>query len=172
MATTAITLGAATGSVILPGGFPEVYQRYSDLVYRVALRVTGNSEDAEDVLQNVFLRLLNNRVLLDSDWAPERYLRRSATNAAIDIIRRRISHAETPLDEGPERSTKESSSVLKQRLREAIARLEPAEAEIFVLCYVEGYSYEELAEQFGVQKGTVASRLFRIRQTLKQELEK
>ena len=59
---------------------------------------------------------------------------------------------------------------LKEMLRSALAKLPPQDAELFVLCYLEGYTYEELAGQFGIERGTIASRLHRIRAVLKREL--
>jgi RNA polymerase sigma-70 factor (ECF subfamily) len=172
MATSSLAIDAVPIQVTPPPGFQDLYQRHSDLVYRTALRVTGNPADAEDVLQTVFLRILNHQVLLDPDWHPERYLRRSATNASIDVIRRRTSQAESPLDESREFTSRESNFLLKERLRRAIAKLDAEDAELFVLCYVEGLSYIELAEQFRMEKATVATRLHRIRLALRKEIEK
>jgi len=61
--------------------------------------------------------------------------------------------------------------LLKERLRQALSRLDPEDAELFVLKYVEGLSGEELAEMFGIERPTVGSRLFRIRQTLRSMME-
>ncbi len=63
-----------------------------------------------------------------------------------------------------------SSPFLKEMLRSALAKLPPQDAELFVLCYLEGYTYEELAGQFGIERGTIASRLHRIKAVLKKEL--
>lgn len=152
-------------------GFSELYRDFSETVYRTALRVTGNPSDAEDVLQSVFLRILGNQLTLDPRWSPERYLRRAATNASIDLIRRRMSHPETGTDQlRSPGGGRENTAVLKETLRRALARLPAEDAELFVLCYLEGYSYEELAEQFQVERGTVASRLHRIRAVLQKTL--
>jgi RNA polymerase sigma-70 factor (ECF subfamily) len=59
---------------------------------------------------------------------------------------------------------------LRERLREALARLPPENAELFVLCYLEGYSYDELADMLQMERGTVGSRLHRIRATLQKDL--
>ena len=59
---------------------------------------------------------------------------------------------------------------VKELLRRALAKLPSQDAEIFVLCYLEGYTYEELAEQFGIERGTIGSRLYRIKTALKKEL--
>ncbi len=157
--------------------FDEVYERYSETVYRTALRVTGNSADAEDVLQNVFLRLLNNRLTLDPARSPVAYFRRAATNASIDLLRRKAARPER---EAPELSIEgraddvahQSSPLLKERLRRALAKISPADAELFILCYLEGYSYDELAALMELARGTVASRLHRTREVLRKDLSK
>jgi RNA polymerase sigma-70 factor, ECF subfamily len=141
-------------------------------IFRTAYRITGSAVDAEDVLQNVFLRLMNNRVTLDAAWSPEQYLRRAATNASIDLLRRKTWRAETEIHEELDYGTGESTVLLKERLRRALAKLPPEDAELFVLCYLEGYTYDELAEQFKLERGTVASRLHRIRTVLQKHLTK
>ena len=141
-------------------------------MYRAALRVTGNTADAEDVLQSVFLRMIDNRVTLDPAWEPEPYLRRAATNASIDLLRRKNWLAETAIDESRDYGAREHSALLKERLRRALAKLPLEDAELFVLCYLEGYSYDELAEQYQVERGTIGSRLHRIRSVLQKHLSK
>jgi RNA polymerase sigma-70 factor (ECF subfamily) len=171
MATASLTLnGIAT--VIPPPGFQNLYQQYSEAVYRTALRVTGNPADAEDVLQTVFVRILDHRLTIDHALAPERYLRRAATNAAIDLLRKKSTQVERPIEDGRDYPAPDENLLLKERLRRAIARLPEADAELFVLCYLEGLTYDQLAEQFNLERGTVASRLYRIRALLQKEIEK
>jgi RNA polymerase sigma-70 factor (ECF subfamily) len=146
--------------------FQQLYQQYAATVYRTALRVTGNPADAEDVLQSVFLRLWNQGGALELAYSSEHYLRRAATNAGIDIIRKRQSQKETALENSPERATPAKDAVLKEMVRQALAKLDPEDAELFTLRNVDGFSYEELAALFGIERGTVASRLHRIRQDL------
>lgn len=172
MGTASLALNVVPQVMTPPPGFQDLYQQYSETVYRTALRVTGNAADAEDVLQNVFLRILDHRLTLDPMWSPDRYLRRAATNASIDLLRRRTTQAETELVEGRDYGSHESTVLLKERLRRALAKLSPTDAELFVLCYLEGYSYEDLASQFQLERGTVASRLYRIRAALQKELGK
>jgi RNA polymerase sigma-70 factor (ECF subfamily) len=71
-----------------------------------------------------------------------------------------------------EHSTGDGSVLEKERVRRALAMLEPENAELFVLCYLEGYTYDELAEMFQTERGTIASRLFRIRAELRDRLSK
>ena len=163
---------ATTINVTPPSDFQEFYSRYSEAVLRTALRVTGNMEDAEDVLQSVFLKLLDNRISLDPVLAPEGYLRRSATNAAIDLLRRKAFLAETEIDESRNYGGKESTALLKLRMRRALGKLPAEDAELFVLCYLEGYTYDELAAQYKLERGTVASRLHRIKSALQKSLSR
>jgi RNA polymerase sigma-70 factor (ECF subfamily) len=142
------------------------------MVYRAALRVTGNPSDAEDILQTVFLRVFSQSNRLDPYQLPGAYFRRAAINAAVDLLRRRMSHAELPFDEAFPHAVPESPTLLKERLRRAIAALEPDDAAVFLLRYIEGVSNAELAEMFGQEKNYIAVRLHRIRQALQAELER
>jgi len=150
--------------------FADLYERYYSAVYGTALRVTGNAADAEDVLQTVFLRVLNRGGNLDLSPAPEAYFRRAATNAALDVLRKKISHGETQLEEASSIMSEESTAFLKERLRRAVAALDPADAGMFLLRYVEGLSNGELAEMFSQDKNNIAVKLHRIRQTLQVEM--
>lgn len=173
MGTLTVAAPAEWNALPPDSRFSDLYRRHADLVYRAALRVTGNAADAEDVLQSVFLRLLHDVGRVDPERSPESYLRRAATNAAIDILRRRSTRGEAPLE--PDRqhpSAPDSQPLLKERLRRAIATLPPRDAELFSLRYLEGLSNGDLAELFQIEKTTVAVRLHRIRQTLQQEMER
>jgi len=154
----------------MPPELGDLYSRYADIVYRTALRVTGSTADAEDVLQTVFLRVLKREEPLDPLRAPEGFLRRSAANAAIDIVRRRQTWRQESISETPDRLKQESSAELKQQLRQALAGLEPRDAEMFVLRYIEGLANGEIAELYGLEKTTIAVRLHRIRESLKVKL--
>jgi len=153
-------------------GVRALYERYSETVYLTALRVTGNPADAEDAMQTVFMRVLNQGETLDPVNTPASYFKRAATNASVDILRRRTSRNEAPLDEGLGRASPESPVLLKEQLRRAIGQLEARDAELFVLRFVEGLSNGELAELYGVEKPSIAMRLYRIRQQLQEEMSR
>jgi RNA polymerase sigma-70 factor (ECF subfamily) len=154
----------------MPAGFSALYERHSDAVFRAALRVTGNAADAEDVLQTVFLRILARGEGDDAGTRPAAYFRRAAVNASVDLLRRRIVHAETPLDERAPHAAPEPPALLKEQLRRAIATLDDDDATLFLLRHVEGLSNEELAVMFQLEKNNVAVRLHRIRMRLQVEL--
>jgi RNA polymerase sigma-70 factor (ECF subfamily) len=157
--------------------FADLYDRHSATVYAAALRVTGRPADAEDVLQTVFLRLLHHGSAIDEARSPEAYLKRAAANASIDLLRQRASRAERDIDSlDPRRQPPaggqplDENIVLKQRLRAALATLDPEDAALFTLRYLEGMSNIELARIFDLERGTVATRLHRIRHTLQHEV--
>jgi RNA polymerase sigma-70 factor (ECF subfamily) len=172
MGTLSLATRAGAIQMTPPPGFTELYERYSDLVYRTAYRVTGNPADAEDALQTVFIRVMNQGDRLDLAAMPEKYLRRAAANAAVDILRRRSSRAESQLDESLPHAAPEHPALLKERLRRALAQLNPGDASMFVLRYVEGLSNGEIGELFGLNRARVAVKLHRIRGLLKAELER
>jgi RNA polymerase sigma-70 factor (ECF subfamily) len=165
MATIGLALTAGPNALPLPPTFQELYEQHAAAVYRTALRVTGNPADAEDAMQTVFMRMMN-LPALELTHSSEHYLRRAATNAAIDILRKKQSARETPLESGPERTSPAKDALLKEAVRRALAKLDPEDAQLFTLRNLDGFSYEELAEMFGIERGTVASRLHRIRQDL------
>jgi RNA polymerase sigma-70 factor (ECF subfamily) len=167
-------------------GFAELYERHSEAVFRAALRVTGRPADAEDVLQTVFLRVLALRHARSparsgqardgevEDLAqPAAYFRRAAVNAAVDVLRRRQLHAESEYDDlAPHAAGVQPPSLLKERLRRAIATVDRDDASLFLLRHVEGLSIEELARMFGIEKNNVAVKLHRIRHRLQAELQR
>jgi len=153
-------------------GFAELYERHYEAVFRAALRVTGNPADAEDVLQTVFLRLLARGEDAGTAATPAAYFRRAAVNAAVDLLRRRAVRAESVYDDRAPHAAVQAPSLLKERLRRAIATLENDDATLFLLRHVEGLSIDELAVMFQLEKNNVAVRLHRVRRRLQAELER
>lgn len=147
----------------------ELYASHRDAVFRVALRVTRNAADAEDVVQNVFLRMLRNEAQPDPRRSPGAYLRRAAANASIDLIRKRAQRSETIIP--PHHPAVEEGWMERRRLQQVIAQLPPRNAELFELHYRDGYLCEELADRLKMHTGTVKSRLHRIRATLQKQLQ-
>jgi RNA polymerase sigma-70 factor (ECF subfamily) len=171
MGTAKNLLNAQPIVMISSADFAELYDSNYAAVYRAAMRVTGNSADAEDVLQTVFFRILNQGRQLDSVQLQGAYFRRAAVNAAIDLIRRRVSHAETSIDDTRTLEAKETPALLKEQLRRAIATLDQNDASMFLLRHVEGFTNGELADMFNQNKGSIAVQLHRIRQALQVAME-
>jgi RNA polymerase sigma-70 factor, ECF subfamily len=150
------------------------------LVFRAAYRITGNADDAEDVLQTVFLRMLRR----DTDAEPvgnmASFLHRAAVNAALDLVRSRQNIRNIPLDElepvlaepayrSPERA--QAAGEIREWLRGAVARLNPRIAEMFTLRFFEGKDNPEIARMLNTTPGTVAVTLSRTRDRLQKEFQ-
>jgi RNA polymerase sigma-70 factor, ECF subfamily len=153
-------------------GFAELFERHHEAVFRAALRITGNAADAEDILQTVFLRVLARGAEMDGLTLPAAYFRRAAVNAAVDVLRRREFHAASIYDETTPQATVQPPSLLKERLRRALAALDSDDAGLFLLRHVEGLSIEELAAMFQIGRNHVSVRLHRIRIKLQAEMER
>ena len=146
----------------------DLYRQHRDAMYGAALRVVRNGGDAEDVVQTVFLRMIRNEVLPEAGCNVSAYFRRAATNAAIDMVRKRAQMAETelPVSHPGPRETAEGVRYVRQ----VLGKLPPQSAELFEM-HSRGYQYDELARRFGIEIGTVRSRLHRIRAALQRELQ-
>ncbi|MBM3760666.1 MAG: sigma-70 family RNA polymerase sigma factor [Acidobacteria bacterium] len=149
--------------------FERVYRESSDSVYRSAYRILGNAEDAEDVLQTVFLRFLRRDPSLGIIDQPEPYLRRAAVNAALDMIRSRKTKTSS-IEEMANEPSSNARQELNTRLRDALSRIDAKWAEMFVLRFIEGYGNKEIAKLLDMSETLVAVTLFRTRQKLQKEI--
>ncbi len=141
------------------------------MVFGTAYRITGNSADAEDVLQTVFLRLLRRNESSPALLQRESYLRRAAVNAALDVVRSGKSAKNVPIDGLPiAAESRTDSSELRNQLRRALARLQPREAEVFTLRFFDERSNQEIAGMLGISQVHVAVILHRTRRQLQKEI--
>ncbi len=159
-----------TSTRALPADFEQMFRSHHDLVYRAAYRITGNSEDAEDVLQTLFLRLLRRESLPDISENPKGYLHRAAVNIALDVIKLRKRSVPVEDSQLAERRSDPKAAEAEECIRLALAELSPKAAEIFVLKHIEGYDNEEIAKLVGTSRGTIAVLLFRARARVKKSI--
>lgn len=165
--------GVRGGSMAALG---ELYHRYSDLVYGLAYRITGSREEAEDVLQDVFVglpRALRNYRERDRF---EGWLKRVVVRTALMRIRAVRRKREEPLDEvvhpGEEAGAPAGAGlhpVDRIAVQRALERLPDPYRIVFVLKEVEGYSHLEIAELLGISAGNSATRLSRAWTILRRE---
>lgn len=153
----------------------RIFDRHYELMYRTAYSLTGSAADAEDIVQTIFVRLLNRELPPDLSAAPERYLYRATFNLSLNTIRdkkREVLSGNMEVFDSACEATDASAEdrALDQALREAIAALNPAAAQIVNLRYVHGYSLAEIARMLGTTRSTVAVSLFRSRSRLKKLL--
>jgi RNA polymerase sigma-70 factor, ECF subfamily len=151
--------------------FEHLFREHHTLVYRTAYGVTGRTEDADDVVQTVFLRLLRRESPPDLKRNPRGYLYRAAFNAAVSVMRSRQRRVFTDNFEdlpAPEVPLDGVDEELRRELHEAIAELEPRAAQILILRYVHDYRLAEIAKTLETTRSTVAVSLFRSRARLKK----
>jgi RNA polymerase sigma-70 factor (ECF subfamily) len=149
----------------------RIFEQHYQLVYRTAYSLTGSVEDAEDILQTIFLRLLAREFPPDLRKNPEPYLYRAAFNLSLNTLRQRKRHVLSGNMEVLEKqpATDDSNAEeLHRRLHEAIAGLNPAAAQIVILYYVHNYRIPDIARLLGTTRSTVAVSLFRSRARLKK----
>ena len=162
-----------------PPSWDEVVRDHSARVYRLAYRLTGNVPDAEDLTQEVFVRVFRSL----SSYTPgtfEGWLHRITTNLFLDMARRRqrIRFEGLGDDAAGRLSGDEPTPAqafddrhLDGDVQQALAALAPEYRAAVVLCDIEGLSYEEVASTLGVKLGTVRSRIHRGRAQLRVALE-
>jgi RNA polymerase sigma-70 factor (ECF subfamily) len=149
-----------------------LYHRYADQLMAVAYRLTGSADDAEDVVQDVFVGLpVALRRYVDRD-AFQAWLRTVTTRVALNRIRSRGRRREVPID-GSEQIVSARTTSPPERaviLNDAIAALPDELRTVFVLREIEGYTHAEIAEMLGIRRGTSEVRLFRAIRRLRRTL--
>ena len=156
--------------------FDELFSEHHKKVLLAAYRVTGNLQDAEDVLQSVFLRLLKRRKYLNSGDNPAGYLSKAAINASIDLLRsKRHTQTDTLNEEihpsSPGAADSEARQAeQRQHLREALLTLEQHAAEVFALRFFEDFSNVEIAMLLDTSPNSIAVTLHRTRTRLQEIL--
>ena len=162
-----------------PPSWDDIVRTHSQRVYRLAYRLTGNQHDAEDLTQEVFIRVFRSL----SSYQPgtfEGWLHRITTNLFLDMVRRRArirfdSLGEDADDRLPGREPSPerifADSHMDADIEAALAALAPEFRAAVVLCDIEGLSYEEIAATLDVKLGTVRSRIHRGRSQLRAALE-
>ena len=162
-----------------PPSWEDVVREHSARVYRLAYRLTGNSHDAEDLTQEVFVRVFRSL----PTYTPgtfEGWLHRITTNLFLDITRRRQRIRFEGLGEETAARLKGAEPTPSQAFDDrhldhdiavALADLPPEYRAAVVLCDIEGLTYEEIAAALGVKLGTVRSRIHRGRAQLRAALE-
>ena len=154
----------------------QLVAAHSARVYRHALRLTGNRADAEDLTQDVFVRVFRS---LDSyvDGSFEGWLHRITTNLFLDHVRRKARLRFDPIGDATDHlGSADSAHDVALRagfdpdVEEALASLSPEFRAAVLLADVDGLSYEEVAEVLGLRLGTVRSRIHRGRSRLRRAL--
>ena len=156
----------------------DLFDRHRRMVYRTALAITNDEDSAADLLQDVFLRLYRFANRVDSSRPLEPWLYRVTTNLAYTYMKRRKRwwRALKDMADILARESKPSSEKLAEKeeellwVRKGIASLPITHRVVIVLYYVNNQSIQEISEILEIPIGTVKSRLYYGRQTLKKKL--
>jgi RNA polymerase sigma factor (sigma-70 family) len=162
-----------------PPTWEEIVRDHSARVYRLAYRLTGNAHDAEDLTQDVFIRVFRSLHRFQPGTF-EGWLHRITTNLFLDSARRRQKIRFDGLVDGAEERLRSSWPTPSEQLADAdldhdvaaaLSALLPEFRAAVVLCDIEGLSYEEISQVLDIKIGTVRSRIHRGRAQLRVALD-
>jgi RNA polymerase sigma factor (sigma-70 family) len=166
--------------------FGELWTRYSNTVFKTVFRVTGNRHDAEDAIQDAWMKAYVHLKTFDGRAKFSTWLTRIAINSALMILRKKRSHPETSMDWSVDGETWQQWEVGDQRanieehyskketekdLRRAIHRLRPTLRTIIEIQQSHDGSVKEIAEVAGISVAAAKSRLLRARTVLRRSLQ-
>ena len=164
----------------------ELYDRHSSLLFGVIMRILRNRPDAEEVLQEVFVRVWIRADTYDEGLGcPAAWLTRMARNRAIDRLRARRTRAEVDAPEEASEAAREPAATSAAaspedaagdaertgRIRSAMAQLPTDQRELIAAVFFEGYTHSELAARFILPLGTVKTRIRNGMLTMRDQLE-
>lgn len=167
------------------GAFRVLVERHSRNLFRLAYRMTGHQEDAEDVVQETFLRAYRQLAKFDERASFGTWLYRIAANCSLDLIRarkRRNEHQEGPAenapdpmqslpDEAPAPDRLAMSGEVERKVAGVLNELSEMERTAFVLRHYEGMCIEDISRTLGVQPNAAKHSIFRAVQKLRRALE-
>jgi len=167
-----------------PDAFRLLVERHSKAIFRLAYRMTGNEHDADDVVQETFLRTYRQLARFEERANFGTWVHRIAVNCALDLLRSRgridrhyggdpeeaeMSRGAATRDPQPDRLL--LSAELRDQVAVAMERLSGNERTAFVLRHFEGMSVEEISTTLGIQVNAAKHTIFRAERKLRQSLE-
>lgn len=152
----------------------ELYNRFAPKMYGVCLRYTGNADDAQDVLQDGFVKVFRKLDSFRSEGSFEGWIRRVFVNTAIEHFRRK--HYMQPVTEREENTLESKTLTALDGLSEKdilklVQQLAPGYRAVFNLYVVEGYSHKEIGEILDITEGTSKSQLSRAKVILQDMIK-
>ena len=153
----------------------ELYSRFSPRMYAVCLRYAGNAEEAEDILQESFIKIFKKLDSFRSEGSFEGWIRRICVNTAIEHFRRKrylqtVSEKEENTIEGKDISVLDKMAA--KDILALIKELSPGYRTVFNMYVVEGYTHKEIADMLGISEGTSKSQLSRAKVILQHLVKK
>lgn len=153
----------------------ELYNRFAPKMYAVCLRYASNAEEAQDILQDSFIKVFKKLDSFRGEGSFEGWIRRIFVNTSIEYFRRKkymqpVTEKEENTIEGKYVSVLDS--LAEKDILELITQLSPGYRTVFNLYVVEGYSHKEIGEMLGISEGTSKSQLSRAKGILQDLVRK
>ncbi|MBC7946940.1 MAG: sigma-70 family RNA polymerase sigma factor [Chitinophagaceae bacterium] len=153
----------------------ELYRRFSPRMYAVCLRYAGNSEEAEDILQEGFIKIFKKLDTFRGDGSFEGWIRRIFVNTAIEHFRRKrylqpVTEKEENTIEGKGISVLDE--LAEKDILDLVRQLSPGYRTVFNMYVVEGYTHKEIGDILGISEGTSKSQLSRAKVILQEMVRK
>ncbi|MBQ4153827.1 MAG: RNA polymerase sigma factor [Clostridia bacterium] len=145
----------------------KAFESYSDMVYRLAFVRLCNTSDAEDVLSDVFLRLIKNSKKIKSEEHLKAWLIRATINCSYSVLSSAYRRHRADFEE----LSKQKAATTEESVLPLVLELPQRFKTVVYMYYYEGYSVEDIAKLCSLPQGTVKSRLSRARQQLKLQLK-
>lgn len=156
--------------------FDELYKTYSPIIFGICLRYTRNKTEAEDLLQNCFLKILNKIDDYEFKGSFEGWIKRLTINAAINFFHEKRRSLVEPVDSYEPQSNNFDYDVVSQmsakEIMEVVNELSIGYKTVFNLYVIEGYKHTEIAEMLQISEATSRSRLKRAREILQELIKK
>ncbi|MBI1344547.1 MAG: sigma-70 family RNA polymerase sigma factor [Terrimonas sp.] len=151
----------------------ELYNRFSSKMYGVCLRYAANGDDAQDILQDGFVKIFKNLEKFRSEGSFEGWVRRIFVNTAIEHLRRKtqlISIGEKEERTIPLHEKTALDNLAEKDILALIQQLSPGYRTVFNMYVIEGYTHRDIGEILGISEGTSKSQLARARVILQQKV--
>lgn len=147
--------------------FEQLYEMHGARLKSIAYHIVGNRQDAEDAVQETFLKLYRAIQGFQGQSSIGTWLCRIVINVCYDLARKRQRETEAPTDRHP---APNHQAALRVALQDALRRINPRHRMVFLLFEVEGLRHAEIASILGVPEGTSKAWLFEARKELKRLL--
>ena len=169
--TKELALTGTENRSVDPAALVALYETHGERMKSIAMNLLGRRADAEDAVQEAFLRMFRGASRFRGGAALSTWGYRILVNACHDMRRRSQRRPESPLPEDTAMaSVRSEDQALRISIEKALSRLEERERTAFVLCEIEGLSHREAGEVLDVPENTSRTLLFRAKRRLQREL--
>jgi RNA polymerase sigma factor (sigma-70 family) len=148
----------------------ELFMSYKDAMYTIVYRLTGNAQDAEDILQEGFIKVFQNLKSFKGESTVGAWMKTIFVRTALEKLRKTIHFLDIEEAHGKQHSF--DDGLTGELLEKAILDLDNGYRTVFLLVEVEGYQHKEVASMLGISEGTSKSQLARAKKKLQGKIRK